>query len=1109
MMPHLIPVSSFKYVLALALVTFLAVADPLPPFAGKSHGFNIVVSDASTAVREFGRQSGVRIMVSGELLKGKKLNPVTGEHSTDAALRILLADSGLMHRYVGERGVVLVPSDARDGARTGADSGQVMGVRLVEAQSVSAQSAASTDDAGEKPDEVVVSESRIDGLNNKGLLQSGRNAPLYHDVLTREDIERLGVTSLEELFRRIPQTSSPATSIQGAVNNSQVTGNAGITISTMGLRGFDSAQTVILVNGRSMPRTGEFDNSGVDLSRIPLSAIERVEILPYAGSAIYGSGAIGGAINIILRKEYSGKDLTVYTGTTTGGGASEYRVNYLDGRTFNQGRTSLTTTFSHQHREPLYAGDRDYLDRALERYGPSSGVLTATGRPAFEQYVLPALAGAPGTIVIGGSASPTADLGIPGAPGARYAMIPSGTSPADSFTLTPGSFSSTAGQFKNGERFGRSVLYEPIDSTSLNAQVEHEFIKDRLSVYGEFTLGHNRRSYSYPQQLVVNLAATDPLNPFRTDVTPGFVGRPVTLYLDAVDVPDSSSKYEYDSARAVIGFKGRLTERWEWSADGVYDYSHNDGVNIDTTTRIAALNGLTTQAAAPPPAQQPQTAAVRRAIYPILADHGAFPNAASDADRYLWALNTFETRGRQTEGNARLTGDLFDLPAGPLKASVVTKYQKWSFTTGGIRDSADEGSISLTGQIDIPTENVGTNSRSVWQNTVELSIPVIGKQWRPIPIESFEIQGSVSYESVDTVSNTDNGLFDPGSYTRHADSQVIAAKLQPVRDIAFRASYSDAFYPPAWNAVTQGEFRFELPGLFPDAARGNTIQAEPFDYAGGGNPNLRSEQAESQNYGIILTPRFLPGFTMSIDYWKIEKTDAATFADFFAAWSNPDFYSYALIRAEPTPAEAAMGWLGVVTEINVGPINAASVRTEGVDFRLSHVLETAAGTFLFNANASFTNNFLLQLSPAGDAVNQINAGGTAPLKWRGLGSMTWSRNRWVTSVTGRYVGPYSTPFTAPSAAFPSAFPLDGSRIPASMRWDLQVGYEIPVSSSSSSGSWSNLLSATKWTLGINNVLNDEPAFVTSFSPTGGGSSFYSTYDDPRQRFIYLSVRKGF
>lgn len=1057
---------------------------------GAKINFNLPAGEAGQTLKQFAQQAKREILFPIQRVDRVQTNAVQGELTVREGLDRLLAGTEL-------RAI----EDAKTGALVVQRADDPNAPRAAQTASDRPTSQSKVEDGKLVLDKYQVTGRQIDGLNNKGLLQGGATAPLYHDVVTRQDIERMGVTSLEELFRLIPQTSSPANSLQDAASNSAFTGGATTHVSTMGLRGFANAQTVILINGRSLPRTGTSDANGPDLGRIPLAAIERVEILPYAGSAIYGAGAIGGAINIILRKEYTGKDLTVYTGTSTEGGASEYRLNYVDGRTFNQGRTSMTTTFSYQHREPLYAGDREYLDDALRRFGPNSGVRTASGQLAFEQFILPAFAGAPGTIVISNTASQTADLGIPGAPGARYATIPAGTTATGSLALTPSSFTSTANTMTPGKRFGRSVLYEPVDSFTLNTQVEHVLIKDRLSAYGEFTLGYSRKKYTYPQFLSVSLAASDPMNPFRTGVTPGFTGRAVTVYLDAVDLPDSMSLYKYESARAVMGLKGKLSERWEWSVDGVVDYAHNTIIGTDTTSQILSYNDLTGQLGGAP-------AAVRRAIYPLLSDHRANPNASSDTAKYFLTSRNGGTHGVQTEANARLTGEVFELPAGPLKTSLVSKFQDWSFTAGQTTEASNDMSQLLTGTNYTPFNSISTNARSVWQNAVELSLPVIGEKWRPLPIQSFDVQASASYETNKTTSNV-TGVT-PFKYTRNADSMVVAGKLQLTPDIAFRASYSSAFYPPGWGAVSGTPFVNTLPfGFFPDAARGNTIQSTPWDIIGGGNPNLQPESAKSKNFGVIFTPRFLPGLTLNVDYWRTVKTDAITTADFVKAWSNPAFYSFAVTRAAPTASDTANGWLGVVTAINLGPINAAEVDTEGFDVRMRYTLTTnSMGTFMFNANASFTNDFMLQISPLVPAVNQVGAGGTAPLKWRGLGSLTWTKNQWSTTVTGRYTGHFSSAFTDPSPAYPSAFPLDGGRIPAYLHWDTQVSYEVRASARQHN--WRDWFSATKWTLGVNNILNDKPAFATGLGgAVGSGSAFYNTYDDPRQRFVYLQVLKNF
>ena len=175
-------------------------------------------------------------------------------------------------------------------------------------------------------------------------------------------------------------------------------------------------------------------------------------------------------------------------------------------------------------------------------------------------------------------------------------------------------------------------------------------------------------------------------------------------------------------------------------------------------------------------------------------------------------------------------------------------------------------------------------------------------------------------------------------------------------------------------------------------------------------------------------------------------------------------------------------------------------RTRGREVGRMRALRLLAATLLFalNGSASFTYHFLLLATPTAPVIN--TAGGSGPVRWRGNGSLTWMNDAWSATVTGRYVGYRSTTTTAPSPSFPGAFPLDGGRLSDFVRWDLQASYEIPFRVDGDG--WRNWLYGTKWTLGVLNVLNEEPQFVSD------GSAFYNSADDPRQRFVYLQVKKS-
>lgn len=1065
--------------LCLAVVGFAAEA-------GRKN-FNVPADDAAKALKQFAAQSGEQLLFSPSDVAGVKTLAIKGELTPRAALERMLEGTTLVVAQDKSTGALAVRKE------TAAEAKNALS-RPADAPAANTADARSTKikDGTVQLDTFEVKERRIDGLINKGILQAGADAPVYHSVIGRAEIERLGVTSVQELFRYIPQTTTAATSLQdvaGAIGNGQ-------RFSTTSLRGFSSAQTVILVNGRPLPRTTAVGTGGPDLDRIPLAAIERVEIMPLAGSAIYGSGAVGGAINIILRKDYSGRDLITYVGTSTDGGGTEYRMTYVEGRNFNEGRTNLTFTLSYQHRDALRAAQRDHLDELLARYGPNTVVRNPyTGVSAFETFTIPAFASSAPIIAVAGTASSSVDLGVPGAPGLRWVQVPAGTTNDQSAALTPASFSATAGQFTPNPHLGRAVLYEPQDTMSVNAQVEHKFIPQTLEAYGEFTLGRNTRDYTRPETTSLSLTATDPLNPFRANVTPGFVGRPVTVYFSNPDIPDSHTWVRSDSARAVLGLKGDFSDKWSWSVDGAIDYAYTATTIRTPLTSVTTLLNLTPFSNAAP-------AAARRAVYNVLADHNRYPISAADADRYFGLTRWTHSRSVQQEYNARVTGELANLPAGPLRTSVAGKFRTLDLHTGFTQAQTNDHSLLLTGvAADLSNSNPTVASRDTWQAAVEVVVPVISPKWRPMPVEALDLNLSASTERFNAAGHNQSSQQDFGFSSKRGDTYVAAAKLQLTRDIAVRASYSLGVYPPDWNDLSDPIFSFSLPGFLPDPRRGNTVQADSWTLSNGGNPALVPEQATSQNIGLLFTPQSVSGLSLTLDYWRTKKTDAIIRNDFNSVLQNESDYAGAVQRAAPTAADTALGWAGVITQITTGPINISQLETDGVDFQGRYEFPSpVSGKITLRVDTSFTNHFLTRTLPSSQLVDTAGAGG--PIRWRGFGAATWEGRRTSVTVTGRYVGHYSAATTRPTAAFPAATGYDGGRIPAFLHWDIQASYSFP--NAMSDVRWRNWLSGTKITVGVLNVLNKKPTFVSD--PQAG---FYNRQDDPRQRFVYVSIKKSF
>lgn len=255
-----------KHVIALILTAVLVAANPPPAFADESHGFDIAATDASSVVREFGRQSGVQVMVSGDLLRERKLNAVTGHYSTDRALQIMLADSGLTHRYVGERGVVLLPADTEttnlsSGSAQATPRSASVAARL-NGQSESMSEARSSSDSPayserEPVVEVVVTGSRI----SKAEYQT--TAPMT--VVGEAAIAQSGFGNIADVLLRTPVFSE-------GVGSSSSNWNADAGATLVNLRGLGTERTLVLVNGRRRV-AGTASSSAVDLSMITANMI--------------------------------------------------------------------------------------------------------------------------------------------------------------------------------------------------------------------------------------------------------------------------------------------------------------------------------------------------------------------------------------------------------------------------------------------------------------------------------------------------------------------------------------------------------------------------------------------------------------------------------------------------------------------------------------------------------------------------------------------------------------------------------------------------------------------------------------------------------------------
>lgn len=287
------------------------------------HDFNLPAQELARSLREVSVRTGRNLIAPSDLVAGRRAPPLVGRYSADHAVELLLSGSGLVVREVGD---ALVVASASPGPRTG---GRIEAAALGE----------STQDA-----ETII----VTGTNLRGAQPT---SPLI--TITRRDIDRTGATSVDQLMRIVPQNS------QSGVNKE----NSGATVpgqeptdhgAGLNLRGLGQRATLVLVNGRRLAPSGT--GAFVDVSLIPITAVDRVEILTDGASAIYGSDAVGGVVNFILRDGFDGIETALQVGTATQGGGDQLQLSVAGGQDWGSGRALLA--YEYRLEDEVRAADR-------------------------------------------------------------------------------------------------------------------------------------------------------------------------------------------------------------------------------------------------------------------------------------------------------------------------------------------------------------------------------------------------------------------------------------------------------------------------------------------------------------------------------------------------------------------------------------------------------------------------------------------------------------------------------------------------------------------------------------------------------------------------------
>ena len=581
--------------------------------------FNIPPQSLDSALIAFSKQANVQISVAASSIAGIRTAGVVGSFTPSAALGRILSETGLGFSAIGDRtyAVALLRASARMSGGIAPEQKTLAQPNILQHQNESASPAPQVPSANAGPsareEQDTLGELVVTGTHIRGERPVGANLI----VIGREEIEQQGLATIPEVLRVLPQ-NFPG----GVREETPRQGNNAAFSSAPNLRGLGPEATLVLVNGRRMP-VGGTNGSFTDISGIPLAALERIEVLTDGASAIYGADAVGGVINLILRKNYSGAETRGRVGGVTDGDAKEYQAAQSVGGAW--GALSGVFSYEYYEREALAKATREQTENS--DLGPLGG---SNWSLPFDN---------PGTIVTG----------------PQTWAIPAGQDGTD---LEPTDFVSGTQNLGNSNE-GAGLLPEQKRHSAFGT-LQYE-ITENFRV-GIDALYSQREALFGGTGIIANLIVPN-TNPFYVNPTGG-TGPIIVRYKFLDDLGPANVDARVESKSVGLGLEFDIGGQWTLAMQG----SHGQE-DVDQKVANNVNNPALSLALADP---NPATA------FNPFGD-GSFNNPQTlDAIRFQ---TSFETESTLTLGSLVASGRVGSLPGGPVRLALGGEYRKPSFDT--------------------------------------------------------------------------------------------------------------------------------------------------------------------------------------------------------------------------------------------------------------------------------------------------------------------------------------------------------------------------------------------------------------------------------------------
>ena len=910
--------------LALAsLVSALAgaapvLAQPVAKVQDQRLTFNIPAGSLDAALLAFGRQARQQLIYDAATVTGRSAPALKGRYTAADGLARLLAPSGVTLSQT-QPGVFVLRPPVGPVTQIAEPAGAV------------------------QLDELVITGSLI------------RGAPPSSPVLNldRDALDRSGKATVADLLAALPQNFGGAASPQTALALSDRLGTNDALAQGVNLRGLGATATLVLVNGRRMAGSG-LKGDFADLSAIPTAGVERVEVLLDGASAIYGSDAVGGVVNVILRRDFTGAETRLRYGAPRGGG-QQVQLSQTLGKAWDGGHVMLA--YEHQHDAALAASKR------AEAASSDLRALGGTDHRAIYSH--------PGNIV---AYDPVSGGFVP-----TYAVPPG----QDGSSLTPASFTPGSVNLENLRQDAQILPEQTRDSLYLDAR---QSLTANLEASADLRYTQRDFVFNYPGSL--SIFAISAANPHFVSPT----GAPVDMiaYSFGDELGPVVSHGRSKSLGASAGLDASLPAGWRGQAYLAYaqeESRRRSTHNLNSGYLAEALGNSP---------DDPTTgySAVRDGYFNPYGDGGA--NSQTILDFIGSGVETTRSISRVATANLKADGDLFTLPGGAVQLAVGGQFRQERFKT-----SVNSLTVGST-----PYRDDGrTYLRNISAAFAELRVPLVGPSNARPGLQRLELSlaGRVEhYADIGTTANPKLGVL----WTPVQGLDVRATYGESFRAPALTELFATSVIAPTFLSDKGGQTLVLVryggnPDLKPETAKSWTVG---FDLKPAVAPGLRlSATAFNVRFSNRIGQPVLENFSQAL----VDPSYAAFVTPVSPATSPTDLAQVqALIDQSTSSSIKLFPATAYGAIVDARSVNAARLEVRGLDLQVGYSLNRGPDRFDVSANATYLFDYDRQLTPTGASVDLVSTAGQ-PVDLRARLQGGWSRGPFGASLAFNYVDSYA------------------------------------------------------------------------------------------------------